>query len=66
MRKWILLGLLAGLAAAAGCATVTKSPADNVANFRSIVELDLREVGDDWNLIWLTDKQTRLTKWHTR
>ena len=66
MRKWLLLGLLGGLAAAAGCATVTKSPADNVANFRSIVELDMREMADDWNMIWLTDRQGRLTKWQTR
>ena len=66
MRKWILLGLLAGLAAAAGCATVTKTPSDNAANMRSIVELDMREMADDWNTMWLMDRQDRLTKWHTR
>jgi hypothetical protein len=66
MRKWIFWGLLAGLAAAAGCTTVTKSPADNAANMRSIVELDMLEMADDFNMIWLLDKQSRLTKWHTR
>jgi len=66
MRKCVLLALLAGLTAVAGCATVTKSAAENRANIRAIVELDLRQMADDWNLVWLTDRQCRLTKWHTR
>ena len=68
MRKWLLLGLFAGLAlaSAAGCATVTKTSDENWANARSIMELDLREMGDDWNMLCLTDRQCRLTRWHTR
>ena len=66
MRMWPLLGLLAGLALATGCATVTKSPEENVANVRSVLELDMREMADDWNMIWLADRQNRLTRWHTR
>lgn len=66
MRIWLLLGLLAGLALSAGCATVTKTPEENVANVRSVLELDMRQIGDDWNLIWLADRQGRLTRWHTR
>jgi hypothetical protein len=66
MRKWIFIGLLAAGALATGCTTVTKTPRENVDNFRSITELDMREIGDDWNLIWLADRQSRLTRWHTR
>jgi hypothetical protein len=66
MRMWLLLGLLAGLALATGCATVTKTPEENRASVRSILELDMREIGDDWNMIWLADRQDRLTRWHTR
>jgi len=66
MRMWLLLGLLAGAALSAGCATVTKTPEENRANMRSVVELDMRQIGDDWNLIWLADRQGRLTRWHTR
>ena len=66
MRKWLLVGLLAGLALVTGCATVTKTSKENLNTYRSIAELDVREIGDDWNLIWLVDHQTRLTKWHTR
>jgi hypothetical protein len=66
MRMWLLLGLLAGLAVATGCATVTMSPQENRANVRSVLELDMREMADDWNMIWMADRQTRLTRWHTR
>lgn len=66
MWKWMLIGLLAGVALTTGCATVSKTPAENLNNTRSIVELDMREMADDWNLIWLTDRQSRLTRWHTR
>lgn len=65
----ILLSLAALVAAAAllsGCATVTKTPEDNVATWKSIADLDAQQIGDDWNLIWLADRQTRLTRWHTR
>ena len=66
MRNWLLLGLLAGLALVTGCATVTKTPQENLNTYRSIAELDALEIADDWNLIWLGDHQTRLTKWLTR
>ena len=66
MMKWLLIGLLAGLGALAGCATVTKTSQENWNTYRSIAELDTLEIADDWNLIWLADRQTRLTKWHTR
>ena len=66
MRKWLLLGLLAGLAFASGCATVTKTREENLATYRQIADLDVRQIGDDWNLIWMADRQTRLTRWVTR
>ncbi len=66
MRIWLLLGLLAGLALAAGCATVTKTAQENNANVRSVLELDMREMADDWNMIWMADRQGRLTRWHMR
>jgi hypothetical protein len=66
MRKWLLLGLLAGLAVTAGCATVTKTAEENRATQRQVAAFDLRQMGDDWNLLWMADRQSRLTRWHTR
>ncbi len=66
MRKLLFLALLSGLALATGCATVTKTPQENRATMRAITEFDMLQIGDDWNLIWLSDRQSRLTKWNTR
>ncbi len=66
MWKWLLLGLLAGAAFGTGCATVAKTPEENLTMYRQIAELDIRQMADDWNLIWLADRQSRLTRWHTR
>lgn len=66
MRKWALLGLLFGLAAATGCATVTRTSQQNLAAQRRATDLGWRQMADDWNLIWMTDRQSRLTRWQTR
>jgi len=66
MRKWLLLGLLAGLGLTVGCKTVAKTAEENRATQRQMVMWYERQIGDDWNLIWLTDRQGRLTKWQMR
>lgn len=66
MRKLLWLCVLAGLAAASGCATVTRTAEENQAAWRQAAELDFRAIGDDWNLIWMADRQTRMTRWYTR
>jgi len=66
MRIWLFLGLLAAVALAGGCATLTLTPGESMANYRSIVDTDLHAMADDWNSIWFADRQTRLTRWHTR
>lgn len=66
MRNWLLLGLLASLALAGGCATVTKTGPENMATFKRNVEFEARQIADDWNLIWMADRQCRLTRWQTR
>jgi len=66
MRNLLFVALLGGLALLAGCATVTKTPQENRATMRAVAEFDMLQIGDDWNLIWLSDRQSRLTKWNTR
>jgi uncharacterized protein YceK len=64
--RMLLLGLALGVAVLCGCATVTKTPEENLNTVAQITDLDMRQMADDWNLIWLQDRQSRLTKWHTR
>lgn len=66
MRKCLLLGLGIALAAIAGCATVTRTADENLANQIQIADLEMRQIADDWNLIWMTDRQNRLSRWITR
>ncbi len=66
MRNWLLLGFLAGTALLAGCATVTKTPEENVAYTNQIIDLNVRQMADDWNLIWMANRQCRLSPWLTR
>jgi hypothetical protein len=66
MRKWLLLGFLAAVACSAGCATVTMSAKENAYQQRYVAELDGRRLADNWNMIWMTHRQTRLTRWHVR
>ena len=66
MRACVFLVLLVGLTALGGCTTVTKSPAEVSSIYQQMTDLDLRQIGDDWNLLWLADRQYRLTKWQTR
>lgn len=68
MRALLLSGLLTALAlvATTGCATVTKTPEEVNATYKQIIDIDARQMGDDWNYLWLSDRQYRLTRWHMR
>ena len=66
MRRFVLLALLLCPFVTIGCAGVTKSSAEIArANDRAL-DMDLRQMTDDWNTLWLADRQYRLTRWYTR
>ena len=66
MRACMLFLLLVGLTITAGCTGVTKSPAEISRTVEQSMDMDLRQMTDDWNLLWLVDRQYRLSKWHMR
>jgi len=66
MRKWLFIALFVGVGLATGCATVTRTPEENWNAQRQAAELGFRQITDDWNMIWMTDRQSRLTRWHVR
>lgn len=61
----VLVGVVA-LFAISGCNGVTKNDAEIRATASQSIDLDARQIVDDWNSIWLVDRQYRLTRWHTR
>jgi hypothetical protein len=67
MRKCVLIGLLTGLSVLVGCgAGVVKTRAERENAFHQSVAMDLRQMADDWDTLWLADRQYRLTRWQTR
>ncbi len=65
MRKLVILVALVGLAAAAGCG-VTRSSTEIRNVVKQNLDMDMRQLVDDWNMLWLADRQSRRTRWHTR
>ncbi len=68
MRNRMLIGLLAAIAfgTVMGCSTLTLTPKENANMVKTSWRTDIKAIGDDWNMIWLTDHETHLTRWHTR
>jgi len=71
MQKRIAIALLAsvaliGVVMSTGCATLTKTADENANQVKASWRTDMRAMADDWNMIWLTDHETRMTRWHTR
>ncbi|MBK9118257.1 MAG: hypothetical protein IPM18_01455 [Phycisphaerales bacterium] len=65
MRNWLLIGLLAaGATLLTGCATMTRTGAENWADATQRMEIDLRALGDDVNLVIMNKKSTRLTRYY--
>jgi len=67
MRKFLLLGMLIGLSGVVGCGNgVANTHAERMNTYRETMDMDMRQLVDDWDMIWLADRQYRLTRWQTR
>lgn len=66
MRVLLLVASLCLLGFSTGCAGVVKSPDDRANTYSHVLEMDMRQLADDWDGFWLADRQYRLTKWRIR
>lgn len=66
MRKLAFFGLLLAAAVLPGCTGVVKSPAEIDRTVGQVLDMDIRQMTDDWNMLWLADRQYRFTRWHLR
>jgi hypothetical protein len=66
MRKWAFLGLVAAAWAVAGCNGVVKNYDQRMNTYGQVLDMDTRQLVDDWDKFWLADRQYRLTRWQTR
>ncbi len=68
MRRTLILLMLAGALTATGCSSpgVAKTPGDRSNTYRRALDMDMRQLADDWDVLWFADRQYRLTKYYTR
>jgi hypothetical protein len=67
MRKSVLFGLLITMLLVVGCGPgVVRTRAERVNAYRHSVDMDLRQLADDWDMFWLMDREYRLTRWQLR
>jgi outer membrane murein-binding lipoprotein Lpp len=66
MRTLVLLIAAVVVASLAGCIGVAKSKTDIHNTAMQTLDMDMRQIVDDWNMIWLADRQGRQTRWQTR
>lgn len=66
MRALVLLTVLVGVFAIPGCATVTKTPAEAMNTAKQSMDMDARQLAEDWNYLWLLDRQGRMSRWVLR
>ncbi len=66
MRKLAFIGLLVGIAASFGCEGVVKNFDERMNQYGQTLNMDTRQLVDDWDYLWLADRQYRMTRWHTR
>jgi hypothetical protein len=67
MRKGVFFGFVVSLSILAGCGPgVVKTKGERVNAFRQSANMDIHQLADDWDTLWLADRQYRLTRWQTR
>lgn len=67
MKKFLLslvlfTGLLVGLT---GC-TVVETPEEHSRRLGVQLEIQMREIVEDFDYVWLFERESRLTMWHPR
>ncbi len=66
MKKLLLLAVVLGSMLLGGCGTLVLTPEERARQHRLITDLQSRMVVDDWDYIWLYEKNSRLTRYHPR
>ena len=67
MRNLLILLVLVmvGSFLLSGCASLTESRAERSRRIDQITELQMKMLVDDWDYIWLYERSTSNTQWHT-
>lgn len=68
MTRWaIILVVLAGAFTICGCGEgMAVSSRERAERHKRIFENDMRQINDDWDLLWLNEDVGHLSHWRTR
>ncbi len=67
MRRVILISaMILSAAWLNGCNSPTKTYAERLNTYEQVMDTDFQQLADDWDLLWLANRQYRLSKWHLR
>lgn len=66
MRKRMLIGVLVSVVVLTGCNGMVKSYEDRENSYARSLDSDMRRLADDFDALWLVDRQSRLTRWELR
>lgn len=66
MRTLLVLVGVLGLVAMTGCNGVARTADERKFKAKQALDMDMRQIADDWDRIWLADRQYRLTRWQMR
>ena len=60
----VLVAMAVGLLG--GCAGMVDTPQEREIRYAQITNLELRGFVDDWDYLWLYDRNNQMTYWHPR
>jgi len=63
-RMLVLLALLVGMMM--GCSGMVSTHKEQARRYRTIVNIDMRQIVDDWDYFWLADRPMYLSYWYYR
>lgn len=66
MRKLLSILLLLALAVSLSGCTMTQTPAERHRRIVNNWDIQLRQMGDDWDYMWLLDRPPHLSQYHVR
>lgn len=65
MKKALLALILLAGAVLTGCGMVD-SYAEREQRYKNITRLQMRQAVDDWDYIWMYERNNHMTQWHPR
>jgi hypothetical protein len=63
MKKLVIIALLGLTALLSGC-TYTETPSERNRRIIGITNMNARGIIEDWDTIWLYDRNSYATQWH--